>query len=59
MNQKLTLFLIALIFGANCAPAADKVTSLPDLAPFPYNFYSGYLDLPGTTKSVHYIFEES
>ena len=24
-----------------------------------FNLYSGYLDLPNTTKSIHYIFEES
>ena len=36
--------LFALIAGA---PAADKVTSLPGFASWPFDVYSGYLNVPG------------
>ena len=47
---------IALVSGAN--NITDRVDSLPDCAPLPSAWYSGYLDLT-PTKSLHYIFIES
>jgi len=40
-------------------PTADLVTSLPEMETFPYGVYSGYIELPGSTKNLHYILTES
>jgi len=37
----------------------DKVTTLPLNITFATNTYSGYLDVNGTTKKLHYMFTES
>jgi len=50
----------ALVAVVAAAPEADRVTSLPDMATFDtYPVYSGYLDIPNTTKMLHYMFVES
>jgi hypothetical protein len=56
------------IFAAACcmavfvaaAPAAEKVTSLPGMGNFDkFGLYSGYINLPGTSKNIHYMFAEA
>ena len=47
---------ISTVFGK---PAADLVTSLPEMETFPYGYYAGYVSLNGTTKNIHYILIES
>ena len=37
----------------------DKVATLPLNITFATNTYSGYLDVNGTTKKLHYMFTES
>lgn len=50
----------AIIAGAFAAPEEDRVVSLPDMAVFDtYPVYSGYLEIQGTTKMLHYMFVES
>jgi hypothetical protein len=44
---------------AFAAPMEDLVTSLPQVGVPPFATYSGYLDIPATTKSLHYVFVES
>ena len=51
------LGLSAVVQGAN--NVTDQVKSLPDCAPLPSAWYSGYLDVPGTKKQLHYVFIES
>jgi len=42
------------------APAAEKVTSLPGMGNFDkFGLYSGYINLPGTSKNIHYMFAEA
>jgi len=41
------------------APAEELVPSLPEMETFPYNVYSGYVELPSSTKNIHYILTES
>ena len=53
------LTLLALLGAQPCAaaPEADRILALPgwnDALPSPQ--YSGYLDLPGTKKHIHYWF---
>jgi carboxypeptidase C (cathepsin A) len=58
---KSSLTLLALLGLASLAHAkvdADKVVSLPDCAPLPSAWYSGYLNI-SSTKSLHYVFIES
>jgi len=50
----------ALVAVCAAAPEADRVMSLPDMADFDtFPVYSGYLDIPDTTKMLHYMFVES
>ena len=55
--------LLYLLLGVTAVLAAnnvtDRVTSLPGCAPLPSAWYSGYLDVNQTTKSLHYVFIES
>lgn len=38
----------------------DRVTSLPDMGTFDkFGAFSGYLDIPDTTKKIHYLFFEA
>jgi cathepsin A (carboxypeptidase C) len=56
------MFAVAtlLIAVAFAAPAEDLVKFIPQVPEQPdFKIYSGYLDIPGTTKSLHYLFVES
>lgn len=54
------LFIALLIAVSICAPAEDKVESLPGMLPFPFGVYSGYIDIGGKEgKHLHYIFVEA
>ncbi len=37
----------------------DRVLSLPNMTDFKFGAYSGYLDVTGTGKALHYYFVES
>lgn len=52
------IFLLSAIFLilAKAAPAEDLVKSLPNMTTFAFPLYSGYLDIPNTGKSLHYMF---
>ena len=54
------LTLLAALLGAQpcaAAPEADRILALPGWeAALPSPQYSGYLDLPGTKKHIHYWF---
>jgi len=42
------------------APAAEKVTALPGMGNFDkFGLYSGYIALPNTSKTIHYVFAEA
>ena len=44
----------------HAAPSGDLVSSLPSLeGELPSKLYSGFLDVEGTTKRLHYLFAES
>ena len=47
-----------LAVSVSAAPAADIVTSLPNMTNFTYGVYSGFLNLTAT-KKIYYLFEES
>jgi carboxypeptidase C (cathepsin A) len=58
--KKKSLACAALIAVTFAAPEEDRVTSLPDMATFDtFPVYSGYLNIEGTTKMLHYMFVES
>jgi hypothetical protein len=43
-------------------PMDDWVEGLPKMngdKPFPFNVFSGYVDITDTTKKIHYLFLES
>lgn len=45
---------------ADGAPSADLVSSLPSLeGNLPSKLYSGFLDVEGSNKRLHYLFVES
>ena len=50
------LLAVTVVQAAN--NVTDKVTSLPDCAPLPTNWYSGFMDVTAS-KSLHYVFIES
>jgi hypothetical protein len=55
-----SLVVCALVAVAAAAPEEDRVASLPDMAVFDtFPVYSGYLNIPDTTKMLHYMFVES
>ena len=55
-----TILKFALASIVNAAPKEDRVTELPDMATFDtFPVYSGYLNIEGTTKMLHYMFVES
>ena len=42
------------------AASLDRVTALPDMGTFDkFGAFSGYLDIPDTTKKIHYLFFEA
>ena len=62
------MLLCSSIYSLEMAKAADpkdadKVGNIPGMADFSsadtVDVYSGYLDIPDTTKSLHYVFVES
>ena len=59
----LLLCLIVSIFiivsEANSSDLDDKVASLPGVEDFNEDMYSGYVDLEGTEKSIHYVLVKS
>ena len=43
----------------NSAPTEDLVKSLPNMTTFSFPMYSGYLDIEGKGKHLHYVFAYS
>ncbi len=64
MKREILLLLLGvssvLTLVTDSAPnlEADVMRQLPDCDPFPYNAYSGYLDVTAN-KSLHYVFVQS
>ena len=57
-----TIFAAAVCMAAfvAAAPAAEQVTSLPGMGNFDkFKLYSGYIALPNTSKTLHYVFAEA
>jgi cathepsin A (carboxypeptidase C) len=57
-----TLALVSLIAASYAADTAALVPNLPDIndgKDFPFKTYSGYLNVAGTTRRLHYMFVES
>jgi carboxypeptidase C (cathepsin A) len=55
-----SLLAFALAGLAYAAPEEDRVLEVPGMAVFDnFGFYSGYLPIPDTGKSLHYLFAES
>lgn len=57
-----SLALLALATASYAAPMEDFVESLPDMndgKPFPFRTFSGYLNVVGTSRNLHYMFIES
>ena len=52
----LLLFSASLVFGAD---EQDRVIFLPGMDEFTFNLYSGYLKVPNSSKSLHYMLAES
>ena len=45
---------------ASAKPEDHRVTSLPEMGTFDkYGAFSGYLDIPDTSKKIHYLFFEA
>jgi carboxypeptidase C (cathepsin A) len=55
---KITSVLLSL-FAVSAKPAEEIVTSLPQMGTFPYGVYSGYVPIPGTSRTIHYVLVES
>jgi len=52
------MFKVILVLGLVALAMADEndiVRQMPDCDVFPYNAYSGYLDVD-STKALHYVF---
>jgi hypothetical protein len=58
-----TLALLSLTAAvAFASPEEDRVLTMPgwnDDKEFPFRMYSGYLNVPGTTRNLHYMFVEA
>jgi carboxypeptidase C (cathepsin A) len=54
-----TLSLAMLAMSTIAAPSDELVTSLPIVGDLNFNMYSGYVDIPSTTKQLHYLLAES
>jgi len=59
MNSITFALLVLCISTVIGKPAADLVKELPEMEVFPYGYYSGYVDLPASTKTIHYVLIES
>lgn len=59
--MKIVLVALALILAAALAkPQADRVTEVPHMGNFTdFEMYSGYLNIPGKQRKLHYVFVES
>jgi hypothetical protein len=47
------------IVSSLAAPIDELVTILPGVSQLTFGMYSGYIDIEGTTKKIHYILAES
>ena len=57
-----SLAILALLSLAKSDPVADRVVTLTgwnNNEPFPFRMYSGYLQVLGTTKNLHYVYLDS
>jgi len=61
MQKTLSLSLLALLLcpAIKADAPEDRVDFLPEMDVFSFPFYSGYLPIEGTTKSLHYLFSQS
>ena len=59
MRKLLAVSTALLLNIALAAPVEELVPSLPDMGSFKFKLYSGYLDIAGTSKTLHYVFSES
>merc|ERR1719265_992671 len=58
--MKFTSALLAAVPMVMAAPENEKVTWLPNVGDITgFNLYSGYVNIPGTSKQIHYMFNES
>ena len=51
--------LLGLTTLSNTKPTEDLVESLPGMETFDFGLYSGYVDITGTSKKIHYVLAES
>jgi carboxypeptidase C (cathepsin A) len=58
MKAHLSAALLLALTAKAANNVTDKMASLPDCAPLPSNWYSGFLDV-SATKNLHYVFIES
>ena len=60
MKFATAIVAVALAGAASAKPEEDRVLALPEMGPFDkYGAFSGYLDIPETTKKIHYLFFEA
>ena len=58
--HSVSLISFALAGLAHAYPEEDRVISITGMADsFPFGYFSGYLEIPNSGKSLHYIFVES
>ena len=58
--MKKILLIAALSFAlAYASFEADRVLMLPNMTTFSFPLYSGYLEIDGTKKQLHYMFAYS
>jgi len=57
--MKISFAVAALLGLANAQPADELVSQLPDIDPFEFDVYSGYVSVPDTQKQYHYVLVES
>ena len=58
--MKGSIFVLSLLAACAVAYDADRVSSLPGMGNFTdYGVFSGFLQIPWTTKSLHYLLVES
>jgi len=56
------LVISTLIGSALCGPPEELVKNMPRMNggnDFDFNMWSGYINIPGTTKELHYLLTES
>ena len=58
--MKFAATLAAIAVMAHAKPEEDRMTYLPEMGNFDtYGAFSGYLNIPDTTKQIHYLFFEA